>query len=43
LGNSLMLYEGIPMPTDLIHFTMAFTFITLWTVIGHIAVVRRRS
>jgi hypothetical protein len=34
--------RGNPMPTDLIHFTMAFTFVTLWAVIGHIAVVRRR-
>ena len=31
------------MPTDLIHLTMAFTFVALWAVIGHIAVVRRRS
>jgi hypothetical protein len=31
------------MATDLIHFTMAFTFFALWAVIGHIAVVSRRS
>jgi hypothetical protein len=31
------------MDTDLIHYTMAITFIALWAVIGHIAVVRRRS
>ncbi len=31
------------MDTDLIHYTMAFTFVALWAMIGHIAVVRRRS
>jgi hypothetical protein len=31
------------MATDLIQFTMAFTYVAVWAVIGHIAVVRRRS
>jgi uncharacterized membrane protein YcaP (DUF421 family) len=35
--------EGSLMATDTIHFTMAITFFALWAVIGHIAVVRRRS
>ncbi len=31
------------MDTDLIHYVMAITFLALWAMIGHIAVVRRRS
>lgn len=35
--------EGYLMDTDLIHYVMAITFLALWAMIGHIAVVRRRS
>jgi len=31
------------MASDLIHLTMAITFLGVWALIGHIAVVRRRS
>jgi hypothetical protein len=31
------------MAADLLHFTMAITFFSLWAVIGHFAVVQRRS
>lgn len=31
-----------PMATDLIHLTMAVTFLGVWALIGHLAVVHRR-
>lgn len=31
------------MDADLIHLTMGVTFLGMWALIGHIAVVRRRS
>lgn len=31
------------MAADAMHWTMTFTFLALWTYIGHMAVVRRRG